>query len=371
MLNTISNHNNLSYTEYEKYAKQIIIEEIKAKGQNRLKSAKIICIGAGGLNAPVLMYLTACGIGTIGIVDHDSVELSNLQRQVIYNRKDIKNKKVRAAHINLSLLNQSVTIKNHIAKLTKDNIVNILSGYEIVIDGTDDFATRYLISQYCYKLHKIHIYGAIDKFMGQVSVFNYQNHGNYHNLHKKISYNKFQKCNTVGVVNTLAGIIGLLQATEAIKIIVGIGQISCSQLVVFDLLNCSLNKTKIRSCKLMNQEIIKQKYKNTKFQEKYISAEIILKDKKQSYALIDIRTSIEFQAWRLDKAISMPLNTLKRHLSIKEIKKLTEAYHVVLYCNNSTRSYVASQILERYSIKHYIFDNRTNEGKRGIRTLVK
>jgi len=367
MLNTISGHNNLSYTEYEKYAKQIIIEEIKTDGQNRLKSAKIICIGAGGLNAPALMYLTACGIGTIGIIDHDSVELSNLQRQVVYNRKDIKRKKVRAACANLSLLNQSVVIKSYAAKLTKDNIVNILSDYEVVIDGTDNFATRYLISQYCYKLHKIHIYGAIDKFTGQVSVFNYQNNGNYHNLHNKISYKKFQNCNTTGVINTLAGITGLLQATEAIKIITGIGQISYDQLIVFNLLNCSLNKIKFQPCKLPNQKIIKCKNRNIEFQEKYISAELILNDKKQSYLLIDIRTSLEFKSYGLDRAINIPLNTLRKQLSIKQIKKIAKTCSIVLYCNNSTRSYVASQILESYSIKHYIFDNRGKKGKRGIR----
>lgn len=371
MLNTISSHHSLSYREYERYAKQITIEEVKIEGQVRLKKAKIICIGAGGINSPVLIYLAACGIGTIGIIDNDNIDLSNLQRQIIYKHEDIGKKKVKAAHRNLSLLNQSIVIRSYKERLTESNIVNIFSNYEIVIDGTDNFATRYLVSQYCYKLHKIHIYGAIDKFTSQVSVFNYQNSKSYYNLYNKMSYGKLQRCDTTGVINTLAGIVGLLQATEAIKIILGIGKVCCNKLLTFNTLSCSLNKVKIKPCVLLNQKIKKYESKNTKFQEKYITGDIVINSKKDSHALIDIRTSEEAKVNNLNNAVNIPLNRFKKQPSIQLIKKLAEKYNIVLYCSNLTRSYVASQILQSYSIKHYIFVNQINKGKRGIRTLVK
>ncbi len=370
MLNNILSHNNLSRNEYERYAKQIIIEEIKIEGQSRLKKAKVICIGAGGINSSTLMYLAACGIGTLGVIDDDNIELSNLQRQVIYRHKDIGKKKVKAVRKSLFLLNESIKIKSYNTKLTKDNIINILSNYEIVIDGTDNFAARYLISEYCYRLHKIHVYGAIDQFTSQVSVFNYQNSKSYYSLYNKMSYSKLQRCDSTGVINTLPGLTGLLQATETIKIILGLGKVCCHELLVFNMLKCSLAQIKIKPCKLLNQKIKKYKNRNTEFQKQYILTDIVLSNTKESDLLIDIRTSEESKIHKLNKAINIPLHRLKKQQAIKQIKKLAEKHNIILYCGHSTRSYIASQILQRYSIKHYIFNNQI-KGKRGIRTLVK
>ncbi len=157
-----------------------------------------------------------------------------------------------------------INIESYNRKINEENIVNILSNYEIIIDGTDNFRARYIISQYCYQLHKVHIYGAIEKFTGQVSVFNYQNSVNYYDLYRKIAYTRLQKCSETGIVNTLAGIIGLLQATEAIKIIVGIGKTTRNHLIVFSLLSCSLNKIKIGSSKLLNQKSYQESEKRAK-----------------------------------------------------------------------------------------------------------
>lgn len=359
MLNHIINQKNLSYKEYERYARQIVIEEIRQEGQNRIKNARVACIGAGGLNSSTLLYLAACGIGKIGIIDNDIVELSNLQRQVLYQEKDISKKKVERVYKVLTSLNSSTKLKTFAKKLTKENIDNTLSDYEIIIDGTDNFKTRYLISQYCYQSHKIHIYGAIEKFTGHISVFNYQNGTQYYNLYNRVSYSKNRKCGDTGIINTLAGIVGLLQATEAIKIITGIGKIPINQLTVFSLLNSSISRIKIRPRKLINQTIVRHHARYELFKTKYISAKMIMNSKKQSYKIIDVRSSLEFNINSLKNTINIPLDKLKNDKSIKYIKNLDKKYTIIVYCKNTARSYIASQILHSHSVDHYIFKNRT------------
>lgn len=363
MLDNILQQEKLSDKEYGRYVRQIIVDKIKIEGQNRLKNGRIICIGAGGLNAPTLIYLAAIGIGKIGVIDNDRIELSNLHRQIIYKDKDVGKKKAFVAHEILSSLNQCINIVSYDEKLTKDNIVEILSGYEIIIDGTDNFQARYLISQYCYKLHKIHIYGAIEKFTGQVSIFNYQNSSNYHNLYGKISYSQFKNCSNVGIINTLAGITGLLQATEAVKIIIGIGATAGDQLIVFNMLECSLSKIKIKPGQLVRQKITRRKTKNQSCYRKYISDQEIGKYMNSIYKLIDIRTDIEFKLDRKQNGINIPLEILKQQESIRRLKELVKRYRIVIYCSNTIRSHIASQILEKHTIMHYILTRKRKARK--------
>lgn len=359
MLNSTLTKTNLSSIEYERYARQIIIDEINIQGQKKIKSARVICVGAGGLNTPALLYLTACGIGTIGIIDYDQIEISNLQRQIIYKTHDIGKPKVIAAYHNLKCLNPSITIKTFNEKLNQKNIINIICDYDIIIDGTDNLNSRYLISQYSYLLHKIHIYGGIEKFIGQISIFNYQNGSHYYNLYNKISYNNTTNtCGDIGLINTLAGIIGILQATETIKIITGIGCIFNRYLLTFNLLNLSLNKIKITPCKLENnQKTIKSDTNYSINTKKYISINKIQTQTNLSYKLIDIRTPIEFRLKKMDNAINIPLKKFKKTEYIKYLKSLMHKYIIIIYCNNETRSYIASQILSKNDIKHYILKN--------------
>ena len=349
MLNPIITKD-LSYEDYNRYARQLIIKEINIIGQKRLKKAKVICIGLGGLNSPASLYLAACGIGTLGIIDNDKIETSNLQRQIIYTNNNIKKAKAKAAFNTLKCLNPLITINSYNYHLSKKNIKEILLHYDIIIDGTDNFSTRYLISQYCYSLHKIHIYGSIEKFIGQISIFNYQNGPHYYNLYNKISNIKINNCNESGIINTLAGIIGTLQATEAIKIITGIGSILNGHLTVFNILQCSLDKIKIKQSKIKEQVILKPYKKNVK---QYISINYLKENDQQSYQLIDVRTSLEFRLNYIDKAINIPLNILKKEESIKRIKKITDST-IIIYCNDENRSYIASQILHRHHINHFI-----------------
>lgn len=349
MLNPIITKN-LSCEDYNRYARQIIIKEINTIGQKRLKHAKVICVGVGGLNSPASLYLAACGVGTLGVIDNDKIELSNLQRQIIYTHKNIKSAKTKAAFNTLKCLNPLITINSYNNHLNQNNIKEILLHYDIIIDGTDNFVTRYLISQYCYLLHKIHIYGSIEKFVGQVSIFNYQSGPHYYNLYNKIPNIHTKNCNDLGIINTLAGTIGTLQATEAIKIITGIGAILNGYLIVFNILQCSLSKIKIKQNKIQEQIIIKSYKKNIK---RYISINQLRKNNRQSYQLIDVRTSLEFRLQYIEKAINIPLKMLKKEASIRQIKKITNAV-IIICCSDENRSYIASQILHRHSISHYI-----------------
>lgn len=352
MLNPLVITKQLSFKEYERYAKQIIIQEINSEGQKRINKAKVLFIGAGGLNTTSLLYLSACGIGTIGIIDYDIIEISNLQRQIIYETQNINQDKIKAAYKKLESLNPLINIRSYKKSLNKNNIKNILYYYDIVIDGTDSLNTRYLISQYCNQFHKIHIYGAINTFTGQVSVFNYQNSTNYYNLYN-IYYKKAQACNDKGIINTLAGIIGLLQATEVIKIITGIGSILNNNLLVFNLLNCSLNKINIEASKIPKIKLSTSNKDNSINKKKYLYIQDIKNSRNKKYKLIDIRKKIEFNINHINGAINIPLSQLKRQKYIKYIKNLQE-YSLVIYCNNETRSYIASKLLTKYKIDHYI-----------------
>jgi len=312
MLNPLGVEDQLSFKEYQRYARQITIQEINSEGQKKIKKAKVLFIGAGGLNTPSLLYLSACGIGTIGIIDYDRIEISNLQRQIIYQTHNIDQDKIKAAHQILEALNPLINIRSYKKSLNKNNIKKILYYYDIIIDGTDTLNTRYLISQYCNEFHKVHIYGAIETFTGQVSIFNYQNSTNYYNLYNRIYYKNTQNCNEKGIINTLAGITGLLQATEVIKIITGIGSILNKYLLIFNLLNCSLDKIKIKPSKIKKiklQKINKDKNINN---TKYLYIEDINNNINKKYKLIDIRRQIEFNRNHINQAINIPLSKLKR-----------------------------------------------------------
>jgi len=353
MLNSLSKEKILSSQEYQRYARQIIIEEINSEGQKRIKQAKVIFIGAGGLNAPSLLYLAACGIGTIGIIDYDLVEISNLQRQIIYQNNDINKYKIKAAHNKLESLNPLINIRSYNKSLNKTNIKKILYYYDIVIDGTDNLNTRFLISQYCHQLHKIHIYGAIDTFIGQVSVFNYKNSSHYYKLYSRRFYKKVQACNDTGIINTVAGMIGILQATEVIKIITGIGSILNNALMIFDSLNCSLDKTKIQTIKINKKKLEKYKTSKSISNKKYLQIKDIYNHINKKYKLIDIRRPQEFNIYHINEAVNIPLNKLKRKKYIRYLQNLKE-YSIIIYCKNETRSHIGSQILNKYKINHYI-----------------
>lgn len=355
MLNPIIKPN-LSNSEYSQYARQIIIKEINSQGQIRLKQAKILCIGAGGLSSPILLYLTSCGIGTIGIIDYDKIDLSNLQRQIIYKQNQINQYKTIAAFNALKNLNPKTIIHTYNQYLSTRNIEQIIIKYDIVIDGIDNFETRYTISQYCYLLHKIHIYGAIEKFEGQVSVFNYQSGPHYYNLYNKISQVKLKNCNESGVFNTVTSFIGTFQATETIKIILGIGSIINHYLLVFNLLEYSLNRIKIKQNRIIEQIVIQSR---SAPQNNYISIKDLINNSNKSLLLIDLRTKIEFLNRHIEKAVNIPLNNLKKKRIITDLIEKKEKT-LVIYCDDESRSYLGSRILQKHKLEHFILKGGLN-----------
>ncbi|NUM31202.1 MAG: molybdopterin-synthase adenylyltransferase MoeB [Bacteroidetes bacterium] len=235
----------------ERYKRQIILEEFGEESQKKLLNSRVLICGAGGLGCPALLYFAAAGIGTIGIADFDKVEITNLQRQTLYNENDLGKLKVEAAKENLGKLNSNIKINTYNTSINNKNAVEIISNYDIVVDGTDNFETRYILNDTCVLLDKPLVYGAVLKFEGQVGVFNLQTKNNnfktnYRDLfHTPPDPKKNPTCNDAGILGVLPGIIGTLQATETIKIITGIGEPLANQILSFNALSNSFYKVNL------------------------------------------------------------------------------------------------------------------------------
>lgn len=232
----------LTNQEKARYSRHLALAEIGVNGQGKLKSATVLVVGAGGLGAPVLQYLAAAGVGTIGIIDDDFISESNLQRQVIYRESDFGKPKSIVASKHLKALNSYIRITAYTDRLKSINVVEIFRPYDIIVDCTDNFGTRYLINDACFLLKKPMIYGSIHKFQGQVSVFHYPTDANTSPPTYRCLYpsppkpSTIQNCAEIGVLGVLPGIIGTMQANEAIKLITGIGDVLAGKLFVFDAL---------------------------------------------------------------------------------------------------------------------------------------
>jgi adenylyltransferase/sulfurtransferase len=229
----------LSKHDTIRYQRQLIIPAVGEAGQEKLQKARVLVVGAGGLGSPLLLYLAAAGVGTIGIVDSDSVDLSNLQRQVLYNTKDIGLLKAATAAEKLAALNPGVNLKTYPVRLTEKNVDEILSGYDLAVDCCDNYATRYLLSDATLRAGKPMVYGAVYQFFGQASVFNYMNGPSYRTLFPEELKAAEMSAGSAppGVIGVLPGIIGSVEASETIKIILGQGEVLSGRLLQIDALN--------------------------------------------------------------------------------------------------------------------------------------
>ncbi len=225
----------LSSHQKIRYSRQIILPEFGEAGQKKIAAASILVIGAGGLGCPVLQYLAAAGVGRIGIVDYDKVMLSNLHRQILYNEADIGKPKAAVARIKIAAINSEIKITSHEEKVNHNNIDGLITGYDIIVDGTDNFETRYLINDACRKMMKPLIYGSVFKFEGQVSVFNYNGGPDYRTLFPEAGNS--ENCENAGVAGILPGITGTLMANEVIKIILETEGILSGKLLMMNALN--------------------------------------------------------------------------------------------------------------------------------------
>ena len=237
----------LSTDDLSRYSRHLILPEVGMEGQRRLKAARVLCVGTGGLGSPLALYLTAAGIGTLGLVDFDVVDSSNLQRQVIHSTKDIGRKKIDSAEEKLTALNPAIKIVKHETMLSSANALDIIKDYDIVADGTDNFPTRYLVNDACVLLGKPNVYGSIFRFEGQASVFATEAGPCYRCLYPEPPPpGLVPSCAEGGVLGILPGLVGVIQATEAIKLILGKGEPLIGRLLLVDALNMRFRELKLR-----------------------------------------------------------------------------------------------------------------------------
>jgi len=250
----------------ERYNRHYSLDEVGPEGQLNIANAKVLVIGAGGLGCPVLQYLTSAGVGTIGIVDGDFVSLSNLQRQILFNTSDIGELKVKCAVDKLQAINPEITFNQIPNLVTSLNAFELIADYDIVVDCTDQIHMRYLLSDVCAILSKPLVFGAIHKFEGQVSVFNYQDGPNYRDLYPNPpSPESVPNCNDVGVLGVLPGIIGVAQANEVLKIIVGYGEVLSGKLWMFNAKNNSSYTVSFSKREKNSVPQTKEEIKNTNY----------------------------------------------------------------------------------------------------------
>jgi len=355
-----------SKSEFERYSRHLIIPEFNIKGQQKLKSAAVLVIGAGGLGCPVLQYLTAAGVGTIGMVDFDVVSESNLQRQILYDVTQVGEKKVYAAEKKLTALNPHVQFHIHDLELSSSNALGIIEDYDVVIDGTDNFPTRYLVNDACVIADKPLVYGSIFQFEGQVSVFNLANsHSrgpNYRDLFPTPPPpDLVPNCAEGGVLGVLPGIIGSLQANEAIKIIANIGDTLSGRLFVFDALtftSVTLNIPLDPIQKSIDHLIDYNSFCHIKpashdpshLNEISVHQLKIWLDNGTPFQLVDVRNIYEYDIANISGTL-IPLSELEqRH------DEINRACPVVIHCRSGKRSKEAIQILR----DKYGFDNLLN-----------
>jgi len=237
----------LTFNDFKRFEKQIILKKVGIAGQKKIKNSKVLIIGMGGLGCPLFTYLASAGVGNIGIIDNDKVELSNLNRQTLFNLSDIGKLKVVQAKIKIEKVNKTIKIKKFTEKIKKKNIKKIIKNYEIICDGTDNFDTRYLINDECKKNKKILISAAISKFDGQIFKFNFKKKGSCFRCFMPMKPDLENNCGTEGIFPPVAGMLGSLQASEVLKTILNIKDGINNNILIFNALKSSLRKIKINS----------------------------------------------------------------------------------------------------------------------------
>ena len=356
---------NLSSEEISRYARHISLSEIGIKGQTKLKKSSIACIGTGGLGSPLLIYLAAAGIGRIGIIDFDVVESSNLQRQIIHTTSSIGISKTQSAKTHLLKINPSCQVDLFDQKLSNRNALEILKTYDVICDCSDNFPTRYLINDACLILNKPFIYGSIAKFEGQVSVFNLmEDSPNYRDLIPNPPPKELiPSCSEAGVMGILPGIIGTIQAAEAIKIITNIGNPLNGRLLIFNALKMSFKELTLKSKpenrninKLLDYELFcsESKVKNElDFYFKSISVnklKLLLSQTSNDILLVDVRNPIEHSKCSISGSKLIPLNSIESGEAINEIKKIAAKKDLYIFCKSGKRSLIAIKYLKRFGI---------------------
>src|SRR3954471_12949815 len=353
----------LSKDEILRYSRHLIIPEVGVEGQQKLKAAKVLLIGAGGLGAPLGLYLSAAGVGTIGMVDFDVVDFTNLQRQVIHATQDVGKKKLDSAAEKMQAINPHVKLVKHEVALTSENALEILKDYDMVVDGTDNFPTRYLVNDACVLLGKPNVYGSIFRFEGQATVFAYEGGPCCRCLYPEPPPpGLVPSCAEGGVLGILPGTIGLIQATETVKLILGIGEPLVGRLLLYDALGMRFRELRLRKsaeCPVCgpNRTITKLidyhqfcgvPQQATPVETKVNEGEIDVKevkaklDRGDDFLLIDVREPHEHQICNIPQAKLIPLGQVAQRLG-----ELDPKAEIVVHCKSGMRSAKACGILRQ------------------------
>jgi adenylyltransferase/sulfurtransferase len=338
----------LTVDEVRRYSRHLIIPDVAMIGQKRLKNAKVLCVGAGGLGSPALMYLAAAGVGTLGIVEFDVVDESNLQRQIIHGQSDIGRSKAESARDSVLEINPLVTVNVHETRLDNDNVLDIFSQYDLIVDGTDNFATRYLVNDACVLLGKPYVWGSIYRFDGQVSVFWDEFGPNYRDLYPDPPPpGMVPSCAEGGVLGVLCASIGSAMVNEAIKLITGIGETLLGRLLIFDALEMSWNEVKIRKdpnaakiTELIDYEafcgVVSEEAQQAAAGSTITAKELkeLLDSDKPTY-LVDVREPAEWEIVSIPGATLIPKDEILRG---DALASLPQDKQIIMYCKTGVRS---------------------------------
>jgi molybdopterin/thiamine biosynthesis adenylyltransferase/rhodanese-related sulfurtransferase len=348
----------LSVGELQRYSRHLIMPEVTAEGQHRLKAARVLCIGAGGLGSPTALYLAAAGVGTLGIVDFDEVDLSNLQRQILHGTKDIGRGKLESARDRLHDINPQIEIQLHKCRFSSENASQLVTRYDVVVDGSDNFPTRYLSNDVCVFARKPNVYGSVFRFEGQTTVFAPHLEGPCYRclFPEPPPPESVPNCAQAGVLGVLPGIIGMLQAIETLKLILGIGEPLVGRLLHFDALKVKFRELNLRrdpQCPVCGENptifspIDYEQFCGTR-DEGAISEMTPLELKRRIDAgepieLIDVREAFEYEIARIDGSNLIPLGEITERLD-----ELKHEGPIVVHCHTGKRSAQAVQLLQQH-----------------------
>jgi molybdopterin/thiamine biosynthesis adenylyltransferase/rhodanese-related sulfurtransferase len=367
MLNPNLDEIQLTKDDYERYSRHLILPEVGMEGQKRLKAASVLCIGTGGLGSPLLLYLAAAGIGRIGIVDFDVVDTSNLQRQVIHGTSWVGKPKIESAKNRIHEINPHCQVDLYETRLSSENALDIIRPYDIVVDGTDNFPTRYLVNDACVLLDKPNVYGSIFRFEGQATVFNYEGGPNYRDLYPEPPPpGMVPSCAEGGVLGILPGMIGIIQATETVKIILGNGTTLSGRLVLYNALDMKFRELKLRPNpirpvidKLIDYEQFcgipqaqaeeaKQQMEVQEMTVKELKA--LLDSGAKDFVLLDVRNPHEYQIAKIPGSVLVPLPDIENGDGVAKVKDLLNGYRLIAHCKLGGRSAKALAILKEAGI---------------------
>ncbi|MBD1814790.1 molybdopterin-synthase adenylyltransferase MoeB [Microcoleus vaginatus] len=368
MLNPNLEDIQLNKQEYERYSRHLILPEVGLEGQKRLKAASVLCIGTGGLGSPLLLYLAAAGVGRIGIVDFDVVDHSNLQRQVIHGTSWVGKPKIESAKNRILEINPFCQVDLYETRVSSENAIDIATPYDIIIDGTDNFPTRYLMNDVCVLLNKPNVYGSIFRFEGQATVFNYEGGPNYRDLYPEPPPpGMVPSCAEGGVLGVLCGVVGSIQATEAIKIILGQGTTLSGRLLLYNALDMTFRQLKLRPNpvrpvieKLIDYEQfcgIPQAKAQEASQQTQIPEMTVAELKElidsgaKDFVLLDVRNPNEYQICQIPGSVLVPLPDIEHGAGVAKVKELVNGHRLIAHCKMGGRSAKALGILKEAGIE--------------------